>query len=156
MSSHSSHPASSSDSTSMSGMAMTFTNAHNIPLYSSAWTPTTAGGFAGSCIFLIVLGILSRLIYAYRHILETRWHDRAIQRRYIVLAGENPEDREKQVAGQSAHVHDEATLTLRGVDERVRVLRTSTRGLETQPWRFSVDLPRAAVFTVQAGVAYLL
>lgn len=152
MSDHSSH----TDSMSGGGMSMVFTNSHSLPLYSSQWTPTSAGGFAGTCIFLIVLAIISRLIHAYRHILETKWHDQATKRRYVVLAGETPEDREKQLQQGDGHGDDEATLTLRGVNERVRVLRTSRRGLETQPWRLSVDLPRAAVFAVQAGVAYLL
>lgn len=51
---------------------------------------------------------------------------------------------------------DEAVLTTRGMDEKVRVLRTKARGLEGAPWRFSTDLPRACIFTVQAGVGYLL
>lgn len=154
MSSHSSH-GSASSSGSMS-MPMVFTNDHTMPLYSSQWTPSSTGGYAGTCIFLIVLAIISRTIHAYRHVLEMKWHDQATKRRYIVLAGETPEDREKQLTQGNPHGNEEATLTFRGVDERVRVLRTSRRGIETQPWRFSVDLPRAVVFTVQAGVAYLL
>lgn len=150
MSGHSSH----SDS-SMS-MAMVFTDTHRTPLFSSHWTPTSAGGYAGTCIFLVVLALLSRLIHAYRHILEVKWHDQATKRRYVVLAGETPEDREKQLTGENAHGGEEATLTLRGVDERVRVLRTSRRGVETAPWRFSTDVPRAMVYTTYAGVAYLL
>lgn len=141
-----------------SGMSMTmvFTNGHHTPLFSSQWTPTSAGGYAGTCIFLVVLGILSRTVVAYRHVLELKWHDRATTRRYVVLAGETPEDREKQLARGHPSGNEEATLTFRGVEERVRVLRTSRRGLEMQPWRFSVDVPRAVVFTVQAGVGYLL
>ena len=88
--------------------------------------------------------------------LEVKWHDKAVQRRYVVLAGETAEQRERQMGLDSAEKTEEATLTARGVDERVRVLRTSRKGLETPPWRFSTDLPRACVFTVQAGVAYLL
>lgn len=155
MSGHSSHSDSSS---SGSGMAMTmvFTNSHTAPLYSTQWTPSSTGGYAGTCIFLIILAIISRTIHAYRHVLEMKWHDQATKRRYIVLAGETPEDREKQLTEGNGQGNEEATLTLRGVNKRVRVLRTSRRGVETQPWRFSVDLPRAAVFTVQAGVLYLL
>lgn len=137
-------------------MPMVFTTGHSASLYSSQWSPSTTGGYAGTCIFLIILGIISRTIQAYRHVLEMKWHDRATKRRYVVLAGETPEDREKALTAGNAHANEEATLTFRGTDERVRVLRTSRRGIETQPWRFSVDLPRAAVFTVHAGVAYLL
>ena len=137
-------------------MAMVFTTDHSTPLFSSQWTPTTTGSYAGTCIFLVVLAIISRLIQAYRHILEVKWHDKAVKRRYVVIAGETTEQREKQLGFGDAEKTEEATLTGRGVEERVRVLRTSRRGIETQPWRFSTDLPRACVFTVQAGVGYLL
>lgn len=146
---------SNSDSSGMSmSMSMVFTTDHSTPLYSSQWTPTSTGSYAGTCIFLIVLAIISRLLQAYRHVLEVKWHDKAVQRRYIVLAGDSPEQRERQAV--NSEKHEEATLTARGVDERVKVLRTSRTGIETQPWRFSTDLPRACIFTVQAGVSYLL
>ena len=73
-----------------------------------------------------------------------------------MIAGEAAEQREKQFGFGDAEKTEEALLTARGVEERVRVLRTSRRGIETQPWRFSTDLPRACVFVVQAGVGYLL
>jgi hypothetical protein len=48
-------------------------------------------------------------------------------------------------------------LTVRGLDERVKVIRTPTHtGMQITPWRLSTDLPRACIFTVQAGVGYLL
>lgn len=149
---------SNGDSGSGGGMSMSmvFTNGHNAPLFSTQWTPSSSGGYAGTCIFLIVLGIISRMVVAYRHVLELKWHDRATKRRYVVLAGETPGDREKQLTKGHPSGNEEATLTFRGTDERVRVLRTSRRGIEMQAWRFSVDLPRAMVFTVQAGVGYLL
>jgi hypothetical protein len=137
-------------------MSMVFTTDHSTPLFSSQWTPTSTGSYAGTCIFLIVLAIISRLLQAYRHVLEIKWHDKAVQRRYIVLAGETAEQRERQMGLSNAEKTEEATLTARGVDEQVRVLRTSRKGLEAQPWRFSTDLPRACVFTVFAGVSYLL
>ena len=137
-------------------MPMVFTNDHTAPLYSAQWTPTSTGGYAGTCIFLILLAIVSRLMHAYRHVLEMKWHDKATKRRYVVLAGETPAEREKQLSESMADPAEGATLTVRGVDERVKVLRTSRKCVETQSWRFSTDLPRAAVFTVQAGVGYLL
>ena len=88
--------------------------------------------------------------------LESRWHDKAVKRRYVVLAGETSAEREKQLGLAGGEKTEEATLTVRGLDERVRVVRSSRRGVETQPWRFSTDLPRACVFTIQAGVGYLL
>ena len=88
--------------------------------------------------------------------LEVKWHDKAMKRRYVVIAGETTEQRERQLGFRDSEKTEEATLTSRGLDERVRVLRASRRGIETKPWRFSTDLPRACVFTVQAGLRYLL
>lgn len=138
-------------------MSMVFTNDHSTPLFSSAWTPTSSGGYAGTCIFLVVLALVSRMIGAYRHILEVKWHNNAVRRRYITVAGETEADRERQMGLQGSEKNDEATLTVRGIDERVKVIRTPARsGINVIPWRFSTDLPRACVYTVQAGVGYLL
>lgn len=145
-----------SGSSSHGGMSMVFTSDHSIPLFSAQWTPTTTGGYAGTCLFLIALAIISRLLAAWRHTLETKWHDRAVQRRYIVLAGQgSTADRERQLDA-SAQRSDEATLTTRGMDEKVRVVRTPRSSVQATPWRISTDLPRAGVFTLQAGVGYLL
>ncbi|KAM0722447.1 hypothetical protein Q7P37_001888 [Cladosporium fusiforme] len=148
---------SSSSSSSMGhSMPMAFTNDHSTPLFSAQWTPSTTGGYAGTCIFLIVLAIISRMLVAYRSVLETKWRDLAINRRYITVAGDNPADRERQAA-PAQEKNDEATLTVRGLDERVKVIRTPARaGISITPWRFSTDLPRACIYTVQAGVGYLL
>ena len=146
---------SSSSSSSMShSMPMAFTNDHSTPLFSSQWAPSTAGEYAGTCIFLVVLAIISRMLVAYHHIIEAKWHDRAVHRRYISVAGET--DRERQ-ALPAHEKNDEATLTVRGLDEKVKVIRTPTQaGVHITPWRFSTDLPRACIFTVQAGVGYLM
>ena len=146
---------SASGSSGMS-MSMVFTTNHSTPLYSSQWTPTSTGGYAGTCIFLVILAIISRLLQAYRRILEVKWHDKAVRRRYIVLAGETQAERERQQDADGGEKTEEAVLTTRGVDERVRVLRASRRGMETQPWRFSTDHPRACIFTVQAAAGYFL
>lgn len=87
--------------------------------------------------------------------LELKWHDKAVKRRYVVVAGETPADKERQMVPEGEK-SDTAVLTVRGVDENVRVVRSSGRRIETVPWRFSTDLPRACIFTVQAGVGYLL
>lgn len=142
---------------SMSSMSMVFTTDHSTPLFSSQWTPTTSGAYAGTCIFLVVLAIISRVLLATRHKVEHQWHDKAVNRRYILVAGETETDRERQFFGaKGAEKSEEATLTSRGLDERVKVVRTPGRSMEAMPWRFSTDLPRACFFTVQAGVAYLL
>ncbi|TKA73678.1 hypothetical protein B0A55_05627 [Friedmanniomyces simplex] len=143
------------DSSGMS-MNMAFTTGQKTTLYSSAWTPSTTGGYAGTCIFLIVLAILSRLLLAYRHLLEQRWHDRAINRRYIMVSGQTEADRERQVIGKGGEKAEEAVLTSNGLDERVKVVRSSRSRVQGTPWRFSTDLPRAGLFTLNAGLGYLL
>ena len=138
-------------------MSMVFTNNHSTPLFSTAWMPTSTAGYAGTCIFLIILAIISRLLQAYRHVIETKWHDRALNRRYVFVAGETEADRERQAIGPGGEKAEQATLTVRGVNESVKVVKTAgRRGLEGVPWRLSTDLPRACIFTVQAGVGYLL
>ena len=69
-----------------------------------------------------------------------------------MLKGDNAAERQDSFAEKT----EEATLTARGADENVRVVRASSAGLEVMPWRSSVDLPRACVFTVHAGIGYLL
>ncbi|KAK6007615.1 hypothetical protein QM012_004429 [Aureobasidium pullulans] len=149
-----------SDMSSMSGMgsmSMVFTTVHNTPLYSKAWTPTSTGAYAGTCIFLIVLAILSRLLQAWRHTLEQNFHDRAMNRRYVVVRGEREGEQapdESEAAKESSE--KQAILTSRGLDEKVRVITASSRSKETTPWRISTELPRACVYTLQAGLGYLL
>lgn len=136
-------------------MSMVFTTDHSTPLYSSQWTPTTTGAYAGTCIFILILGVISRLLLAYRHLLEAKWHDKAVRRRYVMVAGETTAERSNR-ADPSAEKSEEATLTTRGMDESVRVVRTPRSKVQGTPWRLSTDLPRACIFTIQAGVGYLL
>jgi hypothetical protein len=59
------------DHSSMS-MAMTFYYSTTTPLFSERWTPQNIGEYAGTCIFLIVLAVILRVLLALRPILETR------------------------------------------------------------------------------------
>lgn len=131
-------------------MAMVFFTGTATPLYSASWQPTTAGQYAGSCIFLILLSFALRTLYAAKVALEARWLARTMKRRYIVTA-EPKSDSEALVGAR-------ATLTTRGLSEEVRVLQRSEvpGGGSYMPWRFSVDVPRAALVTVMVGVGYLL
>lgn len=149
---------SGSHSSPMSGVSMAFTNSYTTTLFSQAWTPTTPGGYVATCIFLAILAIISRLLLAWRSQLEVKWHDRAINRRYIIISGQTEADRERQIIGKGGEKSEEALLTVNGLDERVKVVRSAKvgRGVERQPWRLSTDVPRACLFTAYAGVAYLL
>ncbi|KAG9599291.1 Ctr copper transporter, partial [Aureobasidium melanogenum] len=149
-----------SDMSSMSGMgsmSMVFTTVHNTPLYSKAWTPTSTGAYAGTCIFLIVLAVISRLLQAWRHTLEQKFHDKAMKRRYVVVRGEQEGEQsldESEAAKETSE--KQAILTSRGLDEKVRVITATSRSKETTPWRITTELPRACVYTLQAGLGYLL
>ncbi|KAI5285654.1 hypothetical protein KEM52_002350 [Ascosphaera acerosa] len=155
--SHHDHSGMSDDSTGAAGspmtmtMAMTFFNAHDTALFSTAWTPRTSGQYAGTCIFLIVLAVANRLLMAAKTLAEQRWRARAAQRRYVVVEGRAPlAERVAADADSKAAV----LVSAQGVEERVRVVHSA--GLEIIPWRFSVDLPRAALSALIAGVSYLL
>jgi hypothetical protein len=141
----------------------TFFSSTTTPLYSQGWTPKTAGGYAGTIIFLILLGALSRLLIALRTGLESKWHHAALRRRYVVVAccgdpaaGEQGVVAKETLAERLAAdpTGSTATLTANGVEESVRVVQAPQKG--PVPWRLSVDAPRAGLVTVQAGVMYLL
>jgi len=131
-------------------MAMTFFSNTLTPLFSKAWSPKTTGQYAGTCIFLIILAIVYRGLYAFRSRVENRWVAQALQRRYVVVVDRLPESERigKDVDAMSA------VLSSNGVEENVKVVHRPHQG--TQPWRFSVDLPRGLLVTVLSGVGYLL
>lgn len=138
------------ESSSHTGMAMAFFTATDTPLYSTSWTPQNAGQYAGTCIFLIVLAITLRAIFTAKSFLEIKAMKSALKRRYIVVAGE------KTIADQAINDGNSMTgiLTTNGVQEDVRIVSAPLQHI--QPWRFSVDLPRALLMTVATAVGYLL
>ena len=146
-----SHDMSGSSSSSSMSMAMVFNNNHDTPLFSNAWTPSSPGTYAGTCIFLIALAIIARCLVAFKAIMEQRWIAAHLNRRYITIAGKTPE------AGRIDADPDAKIATLvtaQGVEETVKVVHRATR--EPLPWRFSVDLPRGLIFLCISGVSYLL
>lgn len=143
-----------SSNDTMSTMAMYFTTSMNTPLWAQAWTPSNSGQYAGTCIFLVVLAIISRGFGAYRQRLERQWHDAAINRRYVIVA--DRDGNEGQLSKQLKEEGESGVLTARGVDESVQIIKTKARSKEGTPFRLSVDVPRSAIYTVQAGIGYLL
>lgn len=132
------------------GMMAVFQNMMQTSLYSSAWTPNSAGTYAATCIFLIFLASLMRCMLAGKAILEQRWLDKELQRRYVVVADKNPLG--QQLSSDSFAKN--MVISENGREENVSVVQRK-RGL-TRPWRFSVDPVRALLDTVIAGVGYLL
>ncbi|CDM27364.1 Ctr copper transporter [Penicillium roqueforti FM164] len=149
MTSSTSHSMSSS--TSSMSMTMVFKNSHDTPLFSNAWTPASSGGFAGTCIFLIILAIIDRCLIAFKVTMERHWLAAHLNRRYVTVAGKSTEaanidsDPDAKLA---------SLITAQGVEESVKVVHNITHG--PIPWRFSVDLPRAVLFLGIVGVSYLL
>jgi len=141
---------STDDMMSMSSMSMTFFTSTVTPLYSSIWTPATTGAYAGTCIFLIILATIFRGLLAVKAWKETAWLDAEFNRRYVTVAGKQPET-EKIVADiDSKHM----LLTANGVEEDVVVVKKRSHGI--RPWRITTDPIRAVMDTVLAGVSYLL
>lgn len=143
---------------SMQDMAMVFFTSTITPLYSSSWTPNSTSTYAGTCIFLIILSLILRMLYAAKSLLELKWRHESLQRRYIKLADStNPEGAVRKDSGKEESTT--AVLTTNGVDEKVRLVQSDSPLLGnswTRPWRLSVDLPRALLVTVMVGVGYLL
>ncbi|KFY08807.1 hypothetical protein V492_05885 [Pseudogymnoascus sp. VKM F-4246] len=59
-------PTSSSDTMAMGGMPMVFFTSTTTSLWSSTFTPSTTGQYAGICIFLIAFAIIFRFLIAFR------------------------------------------------------------------------------------------
>ncbi|RMZ81351.1 hypothetical protein DV738_g2241, partial [Chaetothyriales sp. CBS 135597] len=119
-------------STSSMSMAMVFTNSHNTPLYSNSWTPTSAGGYAGTCIFLILLGVTLRLLLAVRSVLEQRWAAQARNRRYVVVVrqdGSRTSEPEAERIENDPDAKLGSLITAQGVEERVKVVTAVSPGI---------------------------
>lgn len=143
----------SNGSSSMGDMAMkmVFQNSHTTPLYSDAWTPSTNGQYAGTCIFLIILAIILRCLLAFKALLEQRWVNTAYSRRYVVVSGQTPESERVK---ENPNANTGSLITAQGVEENVKIIHKSANS--PIPWRFSVDIPRAILVMIISGVGYLL
>jgi hypothetical protein len=142
--------SSSSSHGSSNMMTMVFQTETRTPLYATSWTPTNAGAYAGTCIFLAVLAIIARGLVAFKAVQEARWLDREAARRYVSVNGKLP------LSEQIASSPDARRMTLseNGVEETVVVVER--KQAVTRPWRFSVDPVRACLDTIIVGIGYLL
>ena len=132
-------------------MMMVFTTSHTTPLYSLSWTPTSDSGYAGTCIFLVLLAMTLRLLFAAKALCEQRWLAMARNRRFVLVKGRSTE------AGRIDRDPDAKTgslITAQGVEENVKVVQANSNGV--LPFRLSVDVPRAILTTIIVGVSYLL
>ena len=141
MSSSSSH----STMMSMSTMQITFFTSTATPLYATSWMPSTTGQYAGTCIFLIVLAVIFRALFAVRAAQERKWELTESRRRYVIAGAD------KKERGSSRSSEDKANI---GGFSNVAGFKRKTGGV--RPWRISQDAPRACLDVVIAGVGYLL
>jgi hypothetical protein len=134
----------------MGGMAMTMVFQTNMatPLYTRAWTPNSAGTYAGTCIFLVALAIMARVLLAMKARMEARWLDRETHRIYGSSSGDSP------LVGRDAEARKTMSISDSGVEETVVVL--DRKRTAVQPWRLTVDPVRAVMDVIIAGVGYLL
>jgi len=131
-------------------MMMVFYTSTSTPLYSAGWMPSGTGQYAGTCIFLIVLAVIFRGLLSLKSILEMKWLQNEMNRRYVFGSGNvRVDDRTFQGGGM------EKTILIRnGTDQDAAVVRNGSPGM--RPWRISTDVPRAILDTVIVGVGYLL
>lgn len=138
------------EATTMMTMMVAFQNDMATPLYSMSWTPNSMGTYAATCIFLIVLAVIFRGLFALKAIQESRWLDQELNRRYVVVNGQLPMHEKMSTSSLKQNM----MLSANGVEEQVMVVQK--KQMVARPWRASVDPLRAAIDTVIAGVGYLL
>ena len=114
------------------------------------WSPTNVGEYAGTCIFLIILGIIFRGLLAVKAWKEIAWLDAEFNRRYVSVAGKPTKAERISSSSDSKRM----ILTENGVEEDVMVVKKRSMG--TRPWRITTDPLRAVMDTAIAGVGYLL
>lgn len=142
--------SSSSMSSMMATMMVAFQNDMETTLYVEAWTPNSVGTYAATCIFLIVLAVILRGLFAVKSIQEAKWLDQEMKRRYVVVNG-------RQTMQENLSQEDlkqNMVLSANGVEEQVMVVQKNHQ--HARPWRISVDPVRAVVDTLIAAVGYFL
>lgn len=159
----------------MSSMAMVFFTSYMTPLFSSAWMPDSVGQYAGTCIFLIALSAIFRLLFGLKSYAEFRWRRQLLRRARAPHPAPHRDSRNAGVTqtGSSTSVlvddkpsHIPADVlsghTQVGAQECSRDPVSGETCLPdpvspfSTPFRLHVDLSRAALVTVMVGVGYLL
>lgn len=95
--------------------------------------------------------MILRSLFAVKTICEHKWSAAARNRRFILIKGQSTE------AGRIDRDPDAKTgslVTAQGVEEEVKVVQAKSKAI--LPFRMSVDVPRAILTTIIAGVGYLL
>lgn len=132
----------------MSEMAMVFFTSTTTPLYSPAWTPSTTGQYAGTCLFLIILSTVFRALLALKHWAEAAlWSVPPARRGSALLAASD--------AGVGEGDEEKFAAAKGGADASSRAVAQRSRGY-ARAWRINVDGSRALLDVVIVGASYLL
>lgn len=130
----------------------TFIDSHSTPLYSRQWTPASAGSYAATCIFLIVLAATARCLVALKSVLEQRWKAAFLSRQRDALAAKSTNDGALERSGLGAKMGTVSTAHHVGGNDAAG-LKVSNSPAPFQPM---VDLSRALLVIVTTGVSFLL
>lgn len=95
--------------------------------------------------------MLFQVLLVGRHVLERKWMDKELNRRYVSVRGV-PKEVDRINVDNGAKTG--TLITERGVEEHVKVFKRHVSNVV--PWRLSTDLPRATYVTLMGGVGYLL
>ncbi|KAI0991710.1 hypothetical protein K3495_g16477, partial [Podosphaera aphanis] len=130
MSDMDSHPMSMNMDARAGMTSMSFFASSSTSLYITQWTPTSPAAYAATCVFLILLAILSKGLVAAKARLEVSWRATDLARRRQDLKFASSELAEAELEADAAVHHN--------------------------TWRPSVDPVRAVLDTVMAGIGFLL
>ena len=86
-----------------------------------------------------------------KQLLEQRWAAMARNRKFVVVQGRQPKS--EQVESDPSSKFG-SFVSANGTEERVKYVQAD--GRRALPFRLTVDLPRALLVTLIAGVGYLL
>jgi len=154
----SSSTAGSSHDTAAMDMAMTFVVSTATPLFSAAWTPRTLGQYVGTCVFLIALSFVFRFVLAWKQVLEHRWARAEAARKPVVVVGGGGGGSSEEDLNKEPQKDEKAKPSSDGSSSSgsSSSSSSSSEGWSGRPWRFSTELPRAALTVVSTGLGYLL
>ncbi|KAI0343900.1 Ctr copper transporter [Trametopsis cervina] len=118
--------------------------------------PSSKGAIAGACIVLVLIAVFQRWVAAMKGVLEAHW-----ARRVLVLSSPTTKaDAGPTPAATPAKEEDRANIDVKSLrsstSEQRSLISTGRAGRRSPPFIASHDIPRGAIFAVQALLTYLL
>jgi len=121
-----------------------------------SWTPSSPGAIAGACIGLAVIAMLERFVAAIRSVMGAHWRARAMAMAATnsVRASSSSADSSKEKA--PADVEEINVSSLSSSSEQGPFLSSRRTPRTVAPFILAHDLPRGALYALQALLAYVL